>query len=219
VSPRDVPTDEMSRSFDPDDPAAIGDVFADDLRSAYPEAGVSARTADDHVAAMMAAARILAEGSAPAPDPASDPSRPDGWLTIPRRRSMRGRMVRRVVAVAAALVLSLGGLALAGAFQSSGDDLGDDDPQGIVADLPDDQGEDADDQGEDADDQGEDADDQGEDADDQGEDADDQGEDADDQGEDENDGAGDEGDESNDDGDSDGGDDDQQDDQGGDSQD
>jgi hypothetical protein len=180
----------MSRSFDPDDPTAIADVFAGDLRAVFPEAGVPSGVADDHVAAMMAAAQTLAAEGASVLDPASRSGGLGGRPTTPRRRSMlHGRMLRKVVAVAAGVVLSLGGLALASAFSGS-DDPGDD-GQAIVADLPehdpvvaDDQGEDGDDQGEDADDQGEDADDQGEDGDDQGEDGDDQGEDADDQGED-----------------------------------
>jgi hypothetical protein len=165
----------MSHSFDRGDEAALGKIFAAELQSAFPEVELPERVVHDHVAAMIVAAQLLAEEVVSVPDPVSDPS-PRG-LTTQRRNRMRGRMFRRVVAVAAGLLLSLGGLAFAGAFQGS-DDPGDDDPTAIVADLTDeDHSEDADDQGEDADDQGEDADDQGEDADDQGEDADDQGED------------------------------------------
>ena len=106
---------------------------------------------------------------------------------------MRTRLIKRVVAVAAGLLLSLSGLAFAGAFEGS-DDPGNDDTTAIVSHQTDDhQGEDADDQGEDenADDQGENNDDQGEDGVDQSEDenADDQGENSntnDDQGDNEN---------------------------------
>jgi hypothetical protein len=172
----------MSRSFDVDDLTALGETFAEDLRSAFPEVELPERVVQDHVAAMISAAQLLAEEGATVLEPASHPG-PEG-LTTPRRRWMRTRLIRRVVAVAAGLLLSLSGLAFAGAFEGS-DDPGNDDTTAIVShQTDDDQGEDADDQGEDADDQGEDADDQGEDADDQGEDADDQGEDADDQGED-----------------------------------
>jgi hypothetical protein len=197
----------MSCSYDPDDQVALGEIFAGDLRSVFPEVVLSERMVDDHVGAMMSAAQLLAEEGASALEPASHPS-PEG-LTTPRRKRMRGRMFRRVVAVAAGLLLSLGGLAYAVAFQGS-DDPGNDHTTAIVANVTDDQN----DQGEDADDQGEDADDQGEDADDQGEDADDQGEDADDQGEDE---SGDNGSDDQDSGDSD--DDGSKDGDGGDSQD
>jgi hypothetical protein len=176
----------MSRSFDADDPTALGETFAEDLISAFPEAEVPVRMVQDHVAAMISAAQLLAEEGATVLEPASHPG-PEG-LTTPRRRWMRTRLIKRVVAVAAGLLLSLSGLAFAGAFEGS-DDPGNDDTTAIVSHQTDDhQGEDADDQGEDenADDQGENGDDQGEDADDQGEDenADDQGENSDDQGED-----------------------------------
>ena len=206
----------MSRRFDPDDPAALDERFAEDLRTAFPPTEVPDRVVEAHVAAMMAAT--------PEPGVAPEvgiewaeaaPSAPLG--STMRRRSMSERMFKRALAVVGAIVLSIGSLAIAGAFPGSGDQGDDDqavvvdapeDDQGDVADAVDqdedadeseaaDQGEDADDQGEDADDQGEDADDQGEDADDQGEDADDatvadddQGEDGDDQGEDEGNDAG-----------------------------
>jgi hypothetical protein len=177
----------MSSSFDPDDLAAVGETFAEDLRSALPEVELPERLVRDHVA-MISAAQLLAEEGATVPESASHPG-PEG-LTTPRRRWMRTRLIRRAVAVASGLLLSLSGLAFAGAFEGS-DDPGNDDTTAIVSHQTDDhQGEDGDDQGEDenADDQGEDGDDQGEDenADDQGENSDDQGEDADDQGEDEN---------------------------------
>jgi hypothetical protein len=146
----------MSRSYDPDDQVALGEIFAGDLRSVFPEVVLSERMVDDHVGAMMSAAQLLAEEGASVLEPASHPS-PEG-LTTPRRKRMRGRMFRRVVAVAAGLLLSLGGLAYAVAFQGS-DDPGNDHTTAIVANVTDDQN----DQGEDADDQGEDADDQGED--------------------------------------------------------
>jgi len=176
----------MSRSFDDDDPTALGETFAEDLSSAFPEVEVPVRVVQDHVAAMISAAQLLAEEGATILEPASHPG-PEG-LTTPRRRWMRTRLIKRVVAVAAGLLLSLSGLAFAGAFEGS-DDPGNDDTTAIVSHQTDDhQGEDSDDQGEDenADDQGENSDDQGEDADDQGEDenADDQGENNDDQGED-----------------------------------
>jgi hypothetical protein len=178
----------MSRSFDPDDLTAVGETFAEDLRSAFPEVELPERVVRDHVATMISAAQLLAEEGAIVLEPASHP-RPEG-LTTPRRRWMRTKLIRRVVAVAAGLLLSLSGLAFAGAFEGS-DDPGNDDTTAIVSHQTDDhQGEDGDDQGEDenADDQGENSDDQGEDADDQGEDenADDQGEDGENQGEDEN---------------------------------
>jgi hypothetical protein len=178
----------MSRSFEADDPTALGETFAEDLRSAFPEVELPVRVVQDHVAAMISAAQLLAEEGATVLEPASHPG-PEG-LTTPRRRWMRTRLIKRVVAVAAGLLLSLSGLAFAGAFEGS-DDPANNDTTAIVSHQTDDhQGEDADDQGEDenADDQGEDGDDQGEDADDQGEDenADDQGENSDDQGADEN---------------------------------
>jgi hypothetical protein len=178
----------MSRSFDADDPTALGETFAEDLISAFPEAEVPVRVEQDHVAAMISAAQLLAEEGATVLEPASHPG-PEG-LTIPRRRWMRTRLIKRVVAVAAGLLLSLSGLAFAGAFEGS-DDPGNDDTTAIVSPQTDDnQGEDGDDQGEDenADDQGENSDDQGEDANDQGdnENADDQGENSDGQGADEN---------------------------------
>jgi hypothetical protein len=177
----------MSRPIDPDDLTAVGETFAEDLRSAFPEVELPERVVRDHVAVMISAAQLLAEEGATVLEPASHPG-PKG-LTTPRRRWMRTRLIKRVVAVAAGLLLSLSGLAFAGAFEGS-DDPGNDDTTAIVShQTDDDQGEDADDQGEDAD-QGEDesADDQGEDSDDQGadENADDQGEDSDDQGADEN---------------------------------
>jgi len=187
----------MSHSFDADDPTALGETFAEDLSSAFPEVELPVRVVQDHVAAMISAAQLLAEEGATVLKPASHPS-PEG-LTTPRRRWMRTKLIKRVVAVAAGLLLSLSGLAFAGAFEGS-DDPGNDDTTAIVSHQTDDhQGEDADDQGEDenADDQGENSDDQGEDenANDQGENNDDQGEDADDQGED----ADDQGDNTNDD--------------------
>jgi hypothetical protein len=176
----------MSRSFDADDPTALGETFAEDLSWAFSEVELPERVVQDHVAAMISAAQLLAEEGAIVLEPASHPS-PEG-LTTPRRRWMRTRLIKRVVAVASGLLLSLSGLAFAGAFEGS-DDPGNDDTTAIVSHQTDDhQGEDGDDQGEDenADDQGENSDDQGEDenADDQGENNDDQGEDADDQGED-----------------------------------
>ena len=178
----------MSHSFDADDPTALGETFAEDLSSAFPEVQLPVRVVQDHVAAMISAAQLLAEEGATVLKPASHPG-PEG-LTTPRRRWMRTKLIKRVVAVAAGLLLSLSGLAFAGAFEGS-DDPGNDDTTAIVShQTGDHQGEDADDQGEDenADDQGEDGENQGEDenADDQGENSDDQGEDADDQGEDEN---------------------------------
>ena len=200
----------MSRPSDPDDLGALDERFAEDLRTAFPPTAVPDPVVEAHVAAMMAAT--------PEPGVAPEvglewaeraPSAPLGSTT--RRRSMSERMVRRALAVVGAIVLSLGGLAIAGAFPGSGDQGDDDqavvvdapeDDQGDVADAADenedvDQNEDADDPGEDADDQGEGADDQGEGADDQGEDADDaavadddQGEDGDHQGENEGDDAG-----------------------------
>ena len=178
----------MSRSFDADDPTALGETFAEDLSWAFSEVELPERVVQDHVAAMISAAQLLAEEGAIVLEPASHPS-PEG-LTTPRRRWMRTRLIKRVVAVASGLLLSLSGLAFAGAFEGS-DDPGNEDTTAIVShQTDDDQGEDADDQGEDenADDQGENSDDQGEDenADDQGENNDDQGEDADDQGDNDN---------------------------------
>jgi hypothetical protein len=178
----------MSRSFDADDPTALGETFAEDLSWAFSEVELPERVVQDHVAAMISAAQLLAEEGAIVLEPASHPS-PEG-LTTPRRRWMRTRLIKRVVAVASGLLLSLSGLAFAGAFEGS-DDPGNDDTTAIVSHQTDDhQGEDGDDQGEDenADDQGENSDDQGEDenADDQGENNDDQGEDADDQGDNDN---------------------------------
>ena len=162
----------MSRSFDADDPTALGETFAEDLSSAFPEVELPVRVVQDHVAAMISAAQLLAEEGATVLKPASHPG-PEG-LTTPRRRWMRTKLIKRVVAVAAGLLLSLSGLAFAGAFEGS-DDPGNDDTTAIVSHQTDDhQGENGDDQGEDGDDQGED------------ENADDQGEDGDDQGEDEN---------------------------------
>jgi hypothetical protein len=180
----------MSRSFDAGDPTALGETFAEDLSSAFPEVELPVLVVQDHVAAMISAAQLLAGEGATVLEPASHPG-PEG-LTTPRRRWMRTRLIKRVVAVAAGLLLSLSGLAFAGAFEGS-DDPGNDDTTAIVSHQTDDhQGEVGDDQGEDenADDQGEDGDNQGEDenADDQGEDGDNQGEDenADDQGDNDN---------------------------------
>jgi hypothetical protein len=158
----------MSRSFDADDPTALGETFAEDLSWAFPEVELPERVVQDHVAAMISAAQLLAPEGVTVLEPARHPGRQG--LTTPRRRWMRTRLIRRVVAVAAGLLLSLSGLAIAGAFEGS-DDPGNDDTTAIVSHQTDDhQGEDADDQGEDenADDQGENNDDQGEDADDQG---------------------------------------------------
>src|SRR5512132_1387097 len=178
----------MSRSFDADDPAALGETFAEDLSSAFPEVEVPVRVVQDHVAAMISAAQLLAEEGATVLEPASHPG-PEGLTTL-RRRWMRTRLIKRVVAVAAGLLLSLSGLAFAGAFEGSDDPANDDTTAIVSHQTDDDQGEDADDQGEDenADDQGENNDDQGEDenADDQGENNDDQGEDGDDQGDNDN---------------------------------
>ena len=186
----------MSRPSDPDDLGALDERFAEDLRTAFPPTAVPDPVVEAHVAAMMAAT--------PEPGVAPEvglewaeraPSAPLGSTT--RRRSMSERMVRRALAVVGAIVLSLGGLAIAGTFPGSGDQ-GDDD-QAVVVDAPeDDQGDVADaadenedvDQNEDADDPGEDADDQGEDADDAAVADDDQGEDGDHQGENEGDDAG-----------------------------
>jgi hypothetical protein len=205
----------MRRSLDPDDPtgsssSADPDVerFVEDLRTAFPARSAPHGIADDHVAAMMAAVEVAAEaGTSRAGDAGGRPSNP-------RRRTMRHRITVRIAAVVTGLLLSMGGLAIAGAFPGSDDG---DDQQAVVTDLDenvelpdtiedvaDDQGEDADEVA-DADDQGENEDaaenedadenddaDETEDADDQGEDGDDQGEDveendADDQGEDEGD--------------------------------
>src|ERR671937_740177 len=181
----------MSRPSDPDDLGALDERFAEDLRTAFPPTAVPDPVVEAHVAAMMAAT--------PEPGVAPEvglewaeraPSAPLGSTT--RRRSMSERMVRRALAVVGAIVLSLGGLAIAGAFPGSGDQ-GDDD-QAVV-----DENEDADDPGEDADDQGEDADDAAVADDDQGEDGDHQGEnEGDDAGQNEGDAAGQ--DDSNDDG-------------------
>jgi len=180
----------MNGFFGPDDPADPDlERFAEDLRSAFPSAPVPPQAADEHIVAMMAAVDLLAEEASSPREPASPDRGAARRHPTPRRSTMRRRLAMRIAAVATGLLLTFGGLALAGAFPGSDDDA--DDTTAVVSDLPeqddldaDDQGEDADDEGEDADDQGEDADDQGEDADDQGEDADDQGEDADDQGED-----------------------------------
>jgi hypothetical protein len=180
----------MSRSFDADDLTALGETFAEDLSSAFPEVELPVRVVQDHLAAMISAAQLPAGEGATVLEPASHLG-PEG-LTTPRRRWMRTRLIRRVVAVAAGLLLTLSGLAFAGAFEGS-DDPGNGETTAIVSHQTDDaQGEDGDDQGEDenGDDQGENSDDQSEDADDQGEDenaADDQGDnDNDDQGDNEN---------------------------------
>ena len=144
----------MSRSFDPADLTAVGETFAEDLSSAFPEVELPERVVRDHVATMISAAQLLAEEGAIVLEPASHPG-PER-LTTPRRRWMRTRLIRRVVAVASGLLLSLSGLAFAGAFEGS-DDPGNDDTTAIVSHQTDDhQGEDGDDQGEDenADDQG-----------------------------------------------------------------
>jgi hypothetical protein len=169
----------MSRSFDADDLTSLAEIFAEDLRSAFPEVELPERVVQDHVAAMMSTARLVAEECATVLEPAGHPG-PEG-PTTPRTRWMRTRLIRRAVAVAAGLLLSLSGLAFAGAFEGS-DDPGNDHTTAIVShQKDDDQGEDGDDQGEDGDDQGD-----NENADDQGENSDHQGEDADDQGDNEN---------------------------------
>ena len=201
----DVSLGEMSSSFDPDDLARLGGIFAEDLRSAFPRVELQEPVVQDHLAAMMLAAQLLADPGAPVSEAASHPS-PEG-LTTPRRTRMRTRLTKRLVAVGAALSLTLGGLAVASALEGGGsDDPGDDGTPAVVApvadDLPtltaDDQGENTDEQGDATDDQGgdEQSDDQGVQADvsdqggdvqsdDQGENGDDQGENGDDQGQDE----------------------------------
>jgi hypothetical protein len=135
----------MSRSFDADDPTALGETFAEDLSSAFPEVELPVRVVQDHVAAMISAVQLLAEEGATVPERASHPG-PER-LTTQRRRWMRTRLIKRVVAVAAGLLLSLSGLAFAGAFEGS-DDPGNDGTTAIVShQTDDDQGEDADDQG------------------------------------------------------------------------
>jgi len=94
----------MSRSFDADDLTAPGETFAEDLRSAFPEVELPVRVVQDHVAAMIPAAQLLAEEGATVLERASHPG-PEG-RTTPRRRWMRTRLIRRVVAVAAGLLLS-----------------------------------------------------------------------------------------------------------------
>jgi hypothetical protein len=183
-----------------DDAADLQDLslFAEDLRAAYPPSPLPERMVEDHVVAMMEA--VQAAGAVP-----TGASTPWRERMLERMFRPRERMFRRVVAVAAGSLLSLGGLAIAGAFPG-GDDPADDDLKAIVTQLPgDDEIEDANevedadesedaDENEDADDQGEDGDDQGEneeveeaEPEDEGEDGDDQGENegADDQGEDE----------------------------------
>ena len=188
----------MSRHPDPDELQELTDRFAEDLRTAFPAPELPHDMVEEHVASMVAAARLITEDETGHPEPVDRPIPAlDGRPISTRRNRMRQRMIRRVVAATAAILLSLGGLAFAGSFSGT-DDPADDDVA-VVTDLPeddlddldaddqdeadDDQGEDADDQDEADDDQGEDADDQGE-ADDQDEADDDQGEDGDDQGED-----------------------------------
>lgn len=202
MSLSDVSPGEMSSSFDPDDLARLGGIFAEDLRSAFPQVELPEPVVEDHLAAMMQAAQLLADTGASVPEPASHPS-PEG-LTTPRRTRMRTRLTKRLVAVGAALSLTLGGLAVASALEGGGsDDPGDDGTTAVVApvadDVPtltaDDQGEDSDEQGDATDDQGDDkqSDDPGDQGDEQGavapdqgdEQSDDQGEDGDDQGQDE----------------------------------
>lgn len=199
----DVSLREMSSSFDQDDLARLGGMFAEDLRSAFPAVELQEPVVQDHLAAMMLAAQLLADPGASVPEAASHPS-PEG-LTTPRRTRMRTKLTKRLVAVGAALSLTLGGLAVASALEGGGSDDPGDDATTVVApvadDLPtltaDDQGDNADEQGDATDDQGGDkqSDDQGDQADvsdqagdvqsdDQGEDGDDQGENEDDQGED-----------------------------------
>ena len=187
----------MGRSFDPDDPIgpSLGsdpemERLVEDLRTAFPAPPVPDGIADRHVAAMMAAVELAAEGGA------SHAGGADGRPSSPRRRTMRHRITVRVAAVATGLLLSLGGLAVAGAFPGSDDGSG---QQAVVTDLDenvvlpdavevddvaDDQGEneDADEHGEDGDDQGEEADDN----DDQGKDEGDADENDDQQGDDDN---------------------------------
>ena len=154
----------MSEPLDPEER------FAEDLRAAFPAVPASEELADGHVAAMMAEAQLLADGT-PALEQTPDPT-PAGRISTWRRR-MRERMFRRVVAVVTGALLSLGGLAVAAAFTGSGDDPSDD--QAVVTDVPSDDLTDVDtDENEDAD-EDEDADDDAEDQDDadEREDADD----------------------------------------------
>jgi hypothetical protein len=110
----------MRRSLDPDDPTGSSssadsdaDRFVEDLRTAFPAQPAPHGIADDHVAAMMAAVEVAAEtGTSRAGDAGGRPS-------SPRRRTMRHRITVRIAAVVTGLLLSMGGLAIAGAFPSS----------------------------------------------------------------------------------------------------
>ena len=126
MNPDDVLPDEMERSIrrvndlDPLDgtDAAAADlaVFAEDLRTAFPEAPLPERVAGDHLAAMIGAIQLLADKGESALEPTSNAYGPDrraSGLPKLRRRTMRKKMLISV-AITAAMLVSLGGLAHAG---------------------------------------------------------------------------------------------------------
>ena len=125
MNPDNVLPDEMEGSIrrvndlDPLDgtDAAAADlaVFAEDLRTAFPEAPLPERVAEDHIAAMIGAIQLLADKGESALEPTSNAYGPDrraSGLPKPRKRTMKKMLIS--VAVTAAMLVSLGGLAHAG---------------------------------------------------------------------------------------------------------
>jgi hypothetical protein len=204
LNPDDVPQFEMKRSIGSDDAeerlrgAVDPDLsrFAEDLRNVFPDTPVPEPAAEEHVVAMMEAVQLLADPRGSSPEPVSRERSAAGRISS-RRWRMRHRMTVRIAAVATGMLVSLGGLAIAGAFPGGDDPI--DESTVVVNELPDvedldevDEVVDAEENSE-ADESG-DADEQGEDAE-ENDDADDQGEDAeenDDADENENDDAADE---------------------------
>ena len=124
MNPDDVLPDEMEGSIrrvndlDPLDGTDAADLalFAEDLRTAFPEAPLPERVAEDHIAAMIGAIQLLADKGESALEPTSNAFGPDrraSGLPKLRKRTMKKKMLISV-AVTAAMLVSLGGLAHAG---------------------------------------------------------------------------------------------------------
>ena len=123
MNPDDVLPDEMEGSIrrvndlDPLDGTDAADLalFAEDLRTAFPEAPLPERVAEDHIAAMTGAIQLLADKGESALEPTSNAYGPDlraSGLPKLRKRTMKKMLIS--VAVTAAMLASLGGLAHAG---------------------------------------------------------------------------------------------------------
>ncbi len=128
MNPDDVLPHEMDRSNTRDDgldpidgtngAAVSGDLalFAEDLRTAFPETPLPERMAEDHITAMIGAIQLLADKGESALEPTSNAYGPDRRVSgLPklRRRTMKQKMILRLV-VTGGMLVSLAGLANAG---------------------------------------------------------------------------------------------------------